>query len=638
MDTQDFYQEPSEPQSNPEAIPTPPPAEEPQPEVSKRKSRKQRKKKEPKPDTRARKFWRTVLGSFLGFLIANILLIALGLMLIFAIFNSRTSIPKNSVLELTLDAPIAERSSDALTYSLQGIQSYIGLDDILRAIEEAKTDDKIKGISLNLTTVSASPATLEEIRKALQDFKKTSGKFVYAYSDTYSQSAYYIASIADKIYLNPQGTVDMRGMCLQNLYFKGLLDMLQIDVEVVKHGRYKSAVEPYSRYDMSEASREQSEALANSIWGTFTNDISLSRNISVEQLNEIADSLLIQRGADALHYKLVDELNYRTEYLKAIKAKCEVKEDKKITLVSLDDYKKSWDKLSVKSRTDKVAVIYAVGEIIDGEGSESIIGSTSLCREIRRAAQDEKVKAIVLRVNSPGGSALASEVIWNEIEQAKAAGKVVVTSMGDYAASGGYYISCNSDAIVAEPTTITGSIGVFGMIPSFGNFLSNYLQINVDGVNTNAHSDALRGYRPMDEKESEFMQNSVDETYATFLNRVAKGRKMSVEDVDSIGMGRVWTGKDALKIGLVNKLGNLEDAIALAAQKADLGDKYEIIYYPEKKSFWESLSNNNKEEDNQVEVLIRTELGELYPAFAALRQIRHLKGVQARLPMEFIIE
>lgn len=633
MDTQDLNQETNN--FNPDFIPEPPTAEVPAQEMQQTQSCK---KKEPKPDTRSRKFWRTVLGSFVGFLLANTLLIVLGLFILVAAFNSSVSIPKNSVLELTLDAPIAERSSDAFAYSIRGMKSPIGLDDILRAIDEAKNDDKIKGISLNLTAVSGSPASLEEIRRALQEFKQ-SGKFVYAYSDTYSQSAYYIASVADKVYLNPQGTIDLRGLSLQNYYFKGLLDMLQIDIEVVKHGRYKSAVEPYSRYDMSEASREQSEALANSIWGTFTKAIAQSRKISVDQLNEIADSLLIQRGADALQYKLVDELNYRTEYIKALHAKSGVDEKKKITLVSLDEYTASLKESSVKSSSKKVAVIYAVGEIIDGEGSESVIGSTSLSREIRRAAQDENVKAIVLRVNSPGGSALASEVIWNEIEQAKKAGKVVVTSMGDYAASGGYYISCNSDAIVAEPTTITGSIGVFGMVPSFGNFLSNYLQIYVDGVNTNAHSDALTGYRAMDEKESEFMQNSVDDTYATFLSRVAKGRKMSIEDVDSVGMGRVWTGEDALKIGLVNKLGNLQDAIKLAAQKAGIDDKYEVVYYPEKKTFMEMLTSNNVgQEEVNIEDRYRTELGELYPAFAALRQIRHLKGVQARLPMEFIIE
>ena len=636
MDTQEFNQEPINP--NPDFIPAPPTTEMPPQEEPQTQSCKKNRKKEPKPDTPRRKFWRTVLGSFVGFLLANALFCVLGLLILVSAFNSSVSIPKNSVLELTLDAPIAERSSDAFAYSIRGMKSPIGLDDILRAIKEAENDDKINGISLNLTSVSGSPASLEEVRRALQEFKN-SGKFVYAYSDTYSQSAYYIASVADKVYLNPQGTIDLRGLSLQNYYFKGLLDMLQIDIEVVKHGRYKSAVEPYSRTDMSEASREQSTALANSIWGTFTKDISKSRKISVEQLNEIADSLLIQRGSDALKYKLVDELNYRTEYLKALHEKSGLDEKKKITLVSLDEYTKSLKEPSVKSSSDKVAVIYAVGEIIDGEGSESVIGSTSLSREIRRAAQDEKVKAIVLRVNSPGGSAIASEVIWNEIEQAKKAGKIVVTSMGDYAASGGYYISCNSDAIVAEPTTITGSIGVFGMVPSYGNFLSNYLQIYVDGVNTNAHSDALTGYRAMDEQESEFMQNSVDATYATFLSRVSKGRKMSIEDVDSVGMGRVWTGEDAIKIGLVNQLGNLQDAIELAAKKAGIDDKYEVIYYPEKKTFWDMFNDNtNGQEEVNIEDRYRTELGELYPAFAALRQVRHLKGVQARLPMEFIIE
>lgn len=625
MDTQNIY--PEQQGQNPAGYQQP---MNPQPQP------RQRRKREPKPDTRARKFWRTVLGSCLGFFLANVIMIVLGIYFLFSIVSSiNFSIPSNSILELTLDAPIAERSTNEMSYSILGQQKSIGLEDILRAIKEAEKDNKVKGISLNLTSVSASPASMEEIRRALDEFKK-SGKFVYAYSDTYSQGAYYIASVADKVYLNPQGSIDFRGMCLQTLFYKGLIDKLEIDVDIVKHGRYKSAVEPYFRSDMSEASREQSLALATSIWGTFTEAIAQSRHITTDDLNMIADSMLIRRAADALQYKLVDELNYRTEYVKALRAKTGLSESTKITMVGIDDYKLAWEEKTVKSRSKKVAVIYAVGEIIDGEGSETVIGSTSLCREIRRAAQDEKVQAIVLRVNSPGGSALASEVIWNEIEQAKAAGKVVVTSMGDYAASGGYYISCNSDAIVAEPTTITGSIGVFGMIPSFGNFLANKLGVTVDGVATNAHADALRGYRVMDEKEAEFMQNSVDETYATFLSRVAKGRKMKVEDVDSIGMGRVWTGKDALEIGLVNQLGNLQDAIELAAKKAGI-EKYEVVYYPKKKSFLEMFTETN-DSDNQIEAKYREELGELYPAFAALRQMRHLKGVQARMPMEIIIE
>lgn len=592
--------------------------------------------KKVKPEGRARKFWRVVFGSLLGFVLAHVVLSILGIiLLVFLIGSSSTSIPKNSVLELTLDANIEERSVDNFAYTVYGQQPSIGLDDILRAITMAAKDKKIQGISLNLTAVSASPASMEEIRGALKEFKK-SGKFVYAYSDSYTQGAYYIASVADKVYLNPQGSIDFRGMCMQTMFYKGLLDKLDVDVEIVKHGRYKSAVEPYFREDMSEASREQSLALVNSIWGTFCADIAASRKVSVEKLNEIADSMLISRGADALEYHLVDELNYRPAYNRDIRKKIGVSEDKKITLVSLNDYKATWTDPVKKSSSDKIAVVYAVGEIIDGVGNETVIGSTTLCNEIRRAYKDEKVKAIVLRVNSPGGSALASEVIWNEIEQAKAAGKIVVTSMGDYAASGGYYISSNSDAIVAEPTTITGSIGVFGMIPSVGNFLANKLGVTIDGVATNAHADALRGFRTMDEKESAYMQQSVDATYNTFLSRVAKGRGMTMENVDSIGMGRVWTGADAVKIGLVNKLGNLHDAIDLAAHKAGISD-FEVVYYPKKKSFFEIVTEPENK-DRQIEANLRNELGEFYPAYAAMRQMRHLQGVQARLPMEIVIK
>ncbi|MCQ2279308.1 MAG: signal peptide peptidase SppA [Bacteroidales bacterium] len=625
-ETSQNSENPSEKTSVKEEIPTP------------KKGRKREKPTKPfRQESRARKFWRVVFGSLLGFVFANIVLSFLGIFMLISLIGSVTvSIPKDSILELTLDAPVVERSNDMnFTPSIYGQTKTIGLDDILSAVRNAQQDEKILGISLNLTSVSASPATLEEIRQALADFKK-SGKFVYAYGDTYSQSAYYIASVADKVYLNPQGSIDFRGMCMQTMFYKGLIDKLDVDVQIVKHGRYKSAVEPYFREDMSEASREQSEALVASIWGKFCQDISSSRKISVERLNEIADSMMLSRGVDALDFHMVDALASRTEYNKALRLKTNKSANDVITLVGLDEYKQSWKIKSPSSRADKIAIVYAVGEIIDGNGSATVIGSNTLSADIRKAYKDKTVKAIVLRVNSPGGSALASEVIASEIEQAKAAGKVVIVSMGDYAASGGYYISCGADAIVAQPTTITGSIGVFGMIPSFGRFLSEKLGVTIDGVATNAHSDALNGFRPMDEKESEYMQNSVDETYRTFLGRVAKGRGMTMEEVDSVGMGRVWTGADAMKIGLVNQLGNLHDAIVLAANKAHVSD-YELVCYPAKKTFLEVLTEE-KDHSREIEAAYRAELGELYPAFVAMRQLRHLDGVQARLPMEIMIK
>lgn len=599
-----------------------------------------RKAKEPKaqrPESRARKFWRVVLGSMLGFFFASAICSFLGiLMLIFALSSMQTSIPENSVLELTLDAPIAEcETSNDFQYSLYGMQKSIGLDVILEAIEKAEKDKKIKGISLNITSVQSSPASLSEIRHALERFKK-SGKFIYAYSDSYSQGAYYLASVADKVYLNPQGSIDFRGMGGQILFYKGLIDKLEVDVQVVKHGKYKSAVEPYFRENMSEENREQMEQLMNGIWKNMCDEISVSRKISVEQLNLIADSLLINQGKDALAQGMVDVLDYRPAYEKAIREKIGVPEKRKVTLVCLDEYKKTFENKTVKKSSDKIAVVYAVGEIIDGEGSETVIGSSSLSREIRRAAKDDKVKAIVLRVNSPGGSALASEVIWNEIEQAKAAGKKVVVSMGDYAASGGYYISCNADAIVAQPNTITGSIGVFGMMPNIGNFLSHKLGITIDKVTTNAHSDAFTGYRAMDETEYAYIQNSIEQTYATFLSRVAKGRNMQTDEVDSIGQGRVWTGSDAVKIGLVNQLGDLKDAIALAASKAGIS-KYEIVRYPDKKGFLDVFMGENTG-NREIEAVVKQDLGDLYPVYQLLTRIRRIEGIQARMPMEIVIK
>ena len=420
------------------------------------------------------------------------------------------------------------------------------------------------------------------------------------------------------------------------MFYKGLIDKLDIDVQVVKCGKFKSAVEPYLLDKMSEANREQLTVLGNSIWGKMLADIAATRNISVEQLNNVADSMLILKDINnAIKMGMVDAFCYPTDYRNTLKRQLGVKDEDPLNLVSLATYRKSF-KVDLGKGSDKIAVIYAVGEINDGKGSDNTIGDVTLCKEIRRAYKDKDVKAIVLRVNSPGGSALASEIIWNELENAKAAGKKIVTSMGDYAASGGYYISCNSDAIVAQPNTLTGSIGVFGMIPSVQRCLETKLGVTVDVVKTNAHSDAITGMRPMTEEEYNLMQGSVDKTYDTFLTRVSDGRGLTKAQVDSIGQGRVWAGTDALQLGLVDKLGNMKDAIALAAQLAGI-DNYKLVYYPEKKEWFETLFNKDKEE-KEISAAVRSELGDLYPTYKALQQIIKAKGVQARMPLEITIE
>lgn len=596
-----------------------------------------------KGESRTRRFFRVVFGSALGFILASIIISFLSILMMIGVVaaigsSDSESIEPNSILELTLNAPIEERAAQN-PFSDMDIPYYntnsIGLDDILASLDNAAKDYKIKGISLNIKSISASPASLEEIRGALVKFKE-SGKFVYAYSDYYTQGAYYLASAADKVFLNPKGEIDFRGLAFQIMFYKGLIDKLDIDVQVVKCGKFKSAVEPYLLNKMSEANREQLTVLGNSIWGKMLEDIAASRNITVEQLNNVADSMLILKDINnAIAMGMVDEFCYPTDYRNTLKKEIGAKDEDALNLVSLASYRKSF-KEDLGKGSDKIAVIYAVGQINDGKGSDNTIGDVTLCREIRRAYKDKDVKAIVLRVNSPGGSALASEIIWNELENAKAAGKKIVTSMGDYAASGGYYISCNSDAIVAQPNTLTGSIGVFGMIPSVQRCLETKLGVTVDVVKTNAHADAISTMRPMTEEEYNLMQGSVDKTYDTFLTRVSDGRGLTKAQVDSIGQGRVWAGTDALQLGLVDKLGNIKDAIAMAAELAGT-DSYKLVYYPEKKEWFEALFNKDKEE-KEISAAIRSELGDLYPTYNALQQIIKAKGVQARMPLEITIE
>lgn len=595
-----------------------------------------------KGESKSRKFFRVVFGSALGFILASVIISFLSILMmvgmVAALGSSDTEkIESNSILELTLNEPIEERGIEnpfsGMDFSFYN-QSATGLDDIIASLENAANDDKIKGVSLKISSVSASPATLSAIRDALLKFKE-SGKFIYAYGNNYSQGAYYLASAADKVFINPKGGIDFRGLAFQIMFYKGLIDKLDIDVQVVKCGKFKSAVEPYLLDKMSDANREQLTVLGTSIWGKMVADMAKSRNLSIDDLNAVADSMLLLKDFDnAVKLGIADDFFYPTQYRNFLKEQIGVKEDETLNLVSLATYRKSFD-LDLGKGSDKIAIIYAVGQINDGKGSETTIGDVTLCQEIRRAYKDKDVKAIVLRVNSPGGSALASEIIWNEIENAKAAGKKIVTSMGDYAASGGYYISCNSDAIVAEPTTLTGSIGVFGMIPSVQRCLENKLGVTIDVVKTNAHSDFL-SYRPMTEEEYNILQCSVDQTYDTFLTRVSDGRGLTKAQVDSIGQGRVWSGADALQLGLVDQLGNLKDAIALAAQLAGT-DSYKLVYYPEKKEWFETLFNKDKEE-KEISAAVRSELGDLYPTYNALQQIIKAKGVQARMPMEITIK
>ena len=594
-----------------------------------------------KPETRSRKFWRVVLGSMVGFVLASIIVSILSLLMFLGMIASlekmgsstaSTNVKDNSVLLVDLSANIEERAVD-MPFDFGGYsQQSLGLDNILSAIKSAAGDSKIKGIYLNSKTVSGAPATVKAIRDALQEFKK-SGKFIYAYNDIYTQNGYYVATVADKILLNPTGGMDLKGYAFQVMFYKNLIDKLDVDVQIFRHGQFKSAVEPYFLDKMSEANREQLSTLANSLWDVFLQDVSKARKLSVDQLNVIADSLLCSSPKEALNLKLVDKLAYSDEAEKMIKSKLNLGEDDKINYVSLSNYAKSISEKNNNSQ--KVAVFYAFGEISDGKSNkDNGIYSETFVKEFRKAYKDKDVKAIVLRVNSPGGSALASENIWHEIELAKKAGKKIVVSMGDYAASGGYYISCNSDYIFAEPNTITGSIGVFGMVPSVQNLLKNKIGITIDQVGTNKHSDYGTIYRPLDDLESQRLQASIEEIYGTFTKRVADGRHLDIAYVDSIGQGRVWAGSDALRLGLVDELGNLDKAVEKAAELAGI-EKYDVCAYPKKKD-WFSLFFSMK--DDAVDAAIRQKMGIYYPIFNDMQQVLESEGIQARMPMTFTIQ
>lgn len=590
-----------------------------------------------KPETRSRKFWRVVFGSMLGFFFSMILVSILYMVMLISMIGTlasaskeTTTIKNNSVLQLNLNQSVAERVIETPFDKFNTYNAQIGLNDILACIKNAATDPKIKGIYLNSATVGASPASVKEIHDALLEFKKY-GKFIYAYSDVLAQNGYYLASVADKIILNPAGSLDFKGYAFQVMFYKGLIDKLDVDVQILRHGQFKSAVEPYMLDKMSEANREQLTVLSNSLWKVFVDDISAARKIPADSLNAIAENLLCATPEDALRLKMVDQLGYPGDMEKLLKSKLNVGEDDDINFVSISKYKKSI--IENTKAAAKIAVVYAVGEISDGKGDNSRgIYSESFIKEFKKAYKDNDVKAIVLRINSPGGSALASENIWREIENAKKAGKIVVTSMGDYAASGGYYIACNSNYIIAQPNTLTGSIGVFGMIPSFQNLLKNKLGITVDVVKTNQHADYGTGLRPLDGTEMATIQNSIEQIYSTFTKRVADGRKMTVAQVDSIGQGRVWAGVDALNLGLVDKLGNIDDAIAKAAELAKISN-YSIVYYPKQKDWFTLLFSN----DDELEAALKTKLGSLYFTYEGIDHVLNQKGIQARIPMEITI-
>ncbi len=574
-----------------------------------------------------------LLFSFIGFL----LLIGVGTALSSS-SDKKPTVKENTVLKIELDKPIEERSIDNPFSGfgpVSGTGDAIGLVELKRTLKEAQDDDNIKGIYLQTENPMAGWASLEEVRNALIDFK-ASKKFVYAYAETMTEKGYYIASVADKIYLNPAGDLEWNGLNLETSFFKGTLDKLGIKPEIFKVGDFKSAVEPLIRENMSDPNRLQVNSFLNSVNNHMLEGVARSRGVRVDSLKRYADNLTIQKPADALRTKLVTNLGYQDELESLIRKQLGVDEKKKINYVSLSKYERSekTDTDESGSGSNRIAVIIASGDITSGKSGDSNIGSESIVEEIRKARLDDKVKAIVLRVNSGGGSALASDVMYREVELAKKA-KPVIGSMSDYAASGGYYMLMGANKIVAQPNTITGSIGVFGVGFNTETFFKDKLGVTYDRVKTNANADLGTSTHEMTPFQKQVMQRSVERIYAQFTGKAAAGRKLPIDSLRAIAGGRVWTGTQGKAIGLVDQLGGLDDAIKLAAQSAKLKDgDYKVKYQPRKKEFFEQLmSSFGGDEDARIQA----QLGELAPYVKYMKKLKTMEGVQMRMPFEMDI-
>ena len=584
-------------------------------------------------------FLKRLVGSVLTMVISFfiILFVVIGIIVSSSSDAEETTIKNNSVLKINFKGQIIDRGNDEIDIEniINQSEAKVGLNNILSSIEKAKKDDRIKGIYLNVENISASIATLEEIRNKLKEFKDSTNKFILSYSEVYGQSAYYISSVADEIYLHPQGMLELKGLAYQGMFFKNTLEKLEIEAQIIRHGKFKSAVEPFMLEKMSKSNRMQVSRFLTSLWGDLTKGMSEGRSLSQKEINSMAQNLLIQEADQALQYNLVDKLAFKDELVDSLKSKLNLTKDQKINFVSLNKYKDvSVKDKKTKYSKNKIAVIYATGEINGGEGSPESIGSEGLSKTIREAREDKNVKAIVLRVNSPGGSALASETILREMDLAKKA-KPVIVSMGDVAASGGYYIACQADTIVANPTTITGSIGVFGVLMNAKEMMNNKLGITIDTVKTNKHSDIGTIFRPLTSFERQIIQNSVENVYNTFISRVSLGRNLSKEYIDSVGQGRVWTGRDALELGLVDVLGGLETAIEISSNMADLQD-YRIVNLPKQKDPIEVLLQDLMGEEIRSSI-VKKELGDFYDTYMELKNINSMDQIQMRMPQTFEI-
>jgi protease-4 len=588
-----------------------------------------------------KQFFKFVLATIVGIIVSTVIIVIIFAGIIGGIVASAGSdkavtVDANSILHIDLKYPIPERTPNNPLANLSFLgfdnDKSIGLKEILANIQKAKTDDNIKGIFLDESYMSAGQATTEEIRNALLDFKK-SKKFIVAYSEIYTQRFYYLASVADKVYINPKGFIEFAGFDSKVTFFKGALDKLGIEAQVIKVGTYKSAVEPMVLTKMSDANRLQVTSYLGSLYEHFLTSISKSRGINRDSLYNYANQMVIKTPEDALRYKLVDGLKYKDELLDELKGRLGVNKKDKLNSVELSDYSKS-DEAPPEVSGNRIAMIYASGDIASGEGDDNSIGSETISMALRKARTDSKVKAVVLRVNSPGGSSLASDVVWREVALTKKV-KPIIVSMGDVAASGGYYIACAADSIFAQPNTVTGSIGIFAVLPNMQKLFNDKLGITFDGVKTGQFADLGDNSRPLSPSERAIMQSMINRGYDDFTKAVAGGRHKTQSYIDSIGQGRVWTGAQALKIGLVDRLGNIDDAVKSAAKMAKLKD-YRLVAYPEQKSVLNKLGETFSSEIKTR--MLQSELGEDYNTYQQIKNIRTMMRVpMARMEYDVVV-
>lgn len=589
-------------------------------------------------------FLKFTFASVIGVILAGVVFTILGIITMVGMVASsdtETVVKDNSVFVLDFKGNLAERVQENPFQQFFGneFESY-GLDDVLSSIKKAKENDKIKGIYIQPSYLVTSFASLEEIRNALLYFKE-SGKFIVAYADQYAQGMYYLASVADKVIVNPQGSIGWHGLASQPIFFKDLLEKIGVEVQVFKVGTYKSAVEPFIATEMSPANREQVTVYMESIWNNILKGVSTSRDVPVDSLNAYADKYMdFCQAPDYVKCGLADTLMYKDEVLAYLKQLTDRDEDDNLNSLFIEDMKNVKRNVPKDKSGNAIAIYYAVGEIVDtapssATSTEDVIVGQKVARDLRKLRDDDDIKAVVLRVNSPGGSAYASELIWREVVRLKEK-KPVVVSMGDYAASGGYYISCAGSAIYADPTTLTGSIGIFGMIPSGEKLFKDKLGLDFDVVKTNKMSDMGAGLgvlatRPFNASEQEVLQKYINNGYKLFVSRCAEGRKMSVEAIEKVAEGRVWTGEMAKELGLVDELGGIDKALKAAAQLADI-ENYSVMSKPEKENFLMNFLNDQSK--HYVSSQMKEYMGGFYGSFKAIEHLKDANPIQARMPFE----